>query len=158
MNNGKMDRGNENPTQHLPWWLRKTTKNHQSGWSAPGFEPWISRMRVSCVTTDPPRSVRETLSCIISSGIWGPTRLAFENNLFHSYLRLKKPLKISTRLVGHGIWIRDLPKASLVRYHVATSLRVIIVFISNFSLQLNGIFFPVNLYPHCQIVWPKGKY
>ena len=27
MNNGQMDRGNENPTQHLPWWLRKTTKN-----------------------------------------------------------------------------------------------------------------------------------
>ena len=26
MNNGQMDRGNENPTQHLPWWLRKTTK------------------------------------------------------------------------------------------------------------------------------------
>ena len=27
MNNGQMDRGDENPTQHLPWWLRKTTKN-----------------------------------------------------------------------------------------------------------------------------------
>ena len=27
MNNGQMDRSNENPTQHLPWWLRKTTKN-----------------------------------------------------------------------------------------------------------------------------------
>ena len=26
MNNGQMDRGNENPTQHLPWWLMKTTK------------------------------------------------------------------------------------------------------------------------------------
>ena len=26
MNIGQMDRGNENPTQHLPWWLRKTTK------------------------------------------------------------------------------------------------------------------------------------
>ena len=23
MNNGHMDRGNENPTQHLPWWLKK---------------------------------------------------------------------------------------------------------------------------------------
>ena len=33
-----MDRGNENPTQHLPWWLRKTTKKPQSDWSAPGFE------------------------------------------------------------------------------------------------------------------------
>ena len=57
MNNGQMDRGNENPTQHLPWWLRETTKKPQSGWSAPGFEPGTSRMRVSCVTTDPPRSV-----------------------------------------------------------------------------------------------------
>ena len=26
MNNGQMDRGNEIPTQHLPWRLRKTTK------------------------------------------------------------------------------------------------------------------------------------
>ena len=29
----------------------------QLGWSAPGFEPGASRMRVSCVTTEPPRSV-----------------------------------------------------------------------------------------------------
>ena len=29
----------------------------QSGWSVPGFEPGTSRMRVSCVTTEPPRSV-----------------------------------------------------------------------------------------------------
>ena len=57
MNNGQMDRGNENPTQYFPWWLRKTTKKPQSGWSAPGFEPGTSRMRVSCVTTEPPRSV-----------------------------------------------------------------------------------------------------
>ena len=57
MINGKMDRGNENPTQHLPWWLRKTTKEPQSGWSAPGFEPGTSRMRVSCVTTEPHHSV-----------------------------------------------------------------------------------------------------
>ena len=56
MNNGQMDRGNENPTQHLPWWLRKTTK--------------------------------------------------------------KNPV----RLVGTGIRTRDLPNASLVRYHGATSL------------------------------------
>ena len=56
MNNGQMDRGNENPSQHLPWWLRKTTKKPQSGWSAPGFEPGTSRMRVSCVTTEPRHS------------------------------------------------------------------------------------------------------
>ena len=37
-------------------------------------------------------------------------------------LRLRKPLKTSTRLAGHGIWTRDLPNASLVRYHGATSL------------------------------------
>ena len=56
MNNGQMDRGNENLTQHLPWWLRKTTK--------------------------------------------------------------KTPI----RLVGIGIRTRDLPNASLVRYHGAPSL------------------------------------
>ena len=27
MNNGQIDHGNENPTQHLPWWLRITIKN-----------------------------------------------------------------------------------------------------------------------------------
>ena len=56
MNNGQMDRGNENPTQHLPWWLRKTTE------------------------------------------------------------------KTPARLVGTGIRTRDLPNASLVCYHGATSL------------------------------------
>ena len=55
INNGQMDRGNENPTQHLPCWLRKTTKK-------------------------------------------------------------------KLRLAGTGIWTRDLPNASLVRYHEATSL------------------------------------
>ena len=56
MKNGQMDRGNEKPTQHLPWRLRKITK------------------------------------------------------------------KTPVRLVGTGIWTRDLPNASLVRYHGATSL------------------------------------
>ena len=65
MHNGQMERGNENPTQHLPWWLRKTTKKPQSGWSAPGFEPGTSRMRVSCVTTEPARSVFVIYVCFI---------------------------------------------------------------------------------------------
>ena len=30
--------------------------------------------------------------------------------------------KTSVRLVGTGIWTRDLPNASLMRYHGATSL------------------------------------
>ena len=68
MNNGQMDRGNENPTQHLPSWLRKTTK--------------------------------------------------------------KKPIM----LVGTGIWTRDHPNASLVRYHEATSLGNFILFSGLFSL------------------------
>ena len=32
--------------------------------------------------------------------------------------------KTSVRLVGTGIWTRDLPNASLVRYHGATSLGI----------------------------------
>ena len=36
--------------------------------------------------------------------------------------RLRKQLKTSTRFVRHGIWTRDLPNASLMRYHGATSL------------------------------------
>ena len=37
-------------------------------------------------------------------------------------LSLRKPLETLTRLTGRGIWTRDLPNASLVRYHGATSL------------------------------------
>ena len=55
MNNGQMDSGNENSTQHLPWWLRKAQKT-------------------------------------------------------------------PVRLVDTGIRTRDLPNASLERYHGATSL------------------------------------
>ena len=58
MNNGQMDRGNENPTQHLPLMIEE---NHEN---------------------------------------------------------------TSARLVGTGIWTRDLPNASLVRYHGATSLGI----------------------------------
>ena len=68
MNNGEMDRGNEHPTQHLPWWLRKTTKKHQSGRSAQGFEPRTSRMRVSSVTAESLRSVKN-FSTLKYSGV-----------------------------------------------------------------------------------------
>ena len=53
------------PTRHLSlkitnslliFRLRKPLK-HQPGWPATGFEPGTSRMRVSCVTTEPLRSV-----------------------------------------------------------------------------------------------------
>ena len=70
MNNGHMDRGNENPTQHLPWWLRKTTRKPQSGWSAP------------CVTTEPPPSVKKTLVRLVATGI--STR-DFPNDSFVRY-------------------------------------------------------------------------
>ena len=62
MNNGQMTRGNENTTQHLPWWLRRTTKKNPA------------------------------------------------------------------RLVGTGIRTRDLPNASLVRYHGATSLGDLVLY------------------------------
>ena len=65
----------------------------------------------------------ETLNLYISSGIWGPTRhlpLKITNSL--AILRLRKPLKTSTRLAGHGIWTRDLPNASLMLYHGVISL------------------------------------
>ena len=34
-------------------------KKPQSGWSAPGFEPETSWMRVLCITTEPARPVRK---------------------------------------------------------------------------------------------------
>ena len=57
MNNSQMDRGNENPTQQFALLTEENPEKPQSGWSVPGFEPGTSRMRVSCVTTEPRRSV-----------------------------------------------------------------------------------------------------
>ena len=51
MNYGQMDRGNENPTQHFPWWLRKTTKNPSQPKAALGFVIETSWIRVQCVIT-----------------------------------------------------------------------------------------------------------
>ena len=59
MNNGQMERGNENPTQNLPWRLRKAMKKSQSGWLGPGFELGTFQIRVECVTTAPPHSVEQ---------------------------------------------------------------------------------------------------
>ena len=39
--------------------------------------------------------------------------------------------KTSVRLVGTRIWTRDLPNASLVRYHGATSLSSIYILLRN---------------------------
>ena len=53
MNNGQMDRSNENTTQYLPWWLREAMKISQSGWLEPGFELGTFQIRVECVATAP---------------------------------------------------------------------------------------------------------
>ena len=150
-----MDRGNENPTRHLLWWLRKTTKKPQSGWSAPGFEARTSRMLVSCVTMEPPRSLvkdffiryyLETLQhlghiasrifgcipegcvflllCVVNVSIVKFTELILwyinlmnngqmnrgnENPTQHLPWWLRKTTKKTlVRLVGTGIWNRDL--------------------------------------------------
>ena len=54
----KMDHGNVNPTQHLPWWLRETTKRTPVSlvstriwtWNSPKLTPvwWISIGAVLC--------------------------------------------------------------------------------------------------------------
>ena len=67
MNNGQMDRGNENPSQHLPLWLREAMLKSQPGWLGPGFELEISQIRVQCVATAPPNSVAQFLFHRISS-------------------------------------------------------------------------------------------
>ena len=61
MDNSQMDRGNENPTQYLPWWLREAMIKSQSGWLGPGFELGVSQIRVQCVATAPPNSVAQFL-------------------------------------------------------------------------------------------------
>ena len=61
MNNGQMDRGNENPTQHLPWRLTEAMKKCQSGWLGPGFEHGTSQIRAQCVTTAPPSELAQFL-------------------------------------------------------------------------------------------------
>ena len=65
MNNGQMDRGNENPTQHLFWWLTEAMKKSQSGWLGSGFELGTSQIRAQCVTTAPPSEVAQFLFRII---------------------------------------------------------------------------------------------
>ena len=50
MNNSQMDRGNA-------LMIEKNHEKTQSGSSVPWYEPGTSRMQVSCVTTEPPRSV-----------------------------------------------------------------------------------------------------
>ena len=44
---------------------KQWTLKRQPGWPAMGFEPGTSRMRVSCVTTETPRSVRLLLECLL---------------------------------------------------------------------------------------------
>ena len=61
MNNGQMDRGNENPTQHLLWWLTEAKKKSRSGWLGPGFELGTSQIRAQFVTTAPPSEVAQFL-------------------------------------------------------------------------------------------------
>ena len=67
MNNGQMDRGNENPTQNFPWWLREAMIKSQPGWLGLGFELGISKIRVQCVATAPTNSVAQFLFRRISS-------------------------------------------------------------------------------------------
>ena len=100
MNNGQMDRGNENPTQHLLWWLRKTTKKPQSGWLAPGFEPGTSQMRVSCVTTEPCLSLIisfDVLRCYWSGGV----SIWHGNVLRGNYSHVKSVLFSLSNIVIH---------------------------------------------------------
>ena len=52
--------------------------------------------------------------------------------------RLRKPLKTSTSLAGHGIWTWDLPNVSFVHYHGATSLGL------SFSLYMQKHFLSLN--------------
>ena len=67
MNNGQMDRGNENATQHLAWWLREALLKSQPDWLGPGFELETSQIRVQCVATEPPNSVAQFLFRRMSS-------------------------------------------------------------------------------------------
>ena len=96
-NKGQMDRGNENSTQHLPWWLRKTTNKPQSCWSAPGFEPGTSRMRYHGATS------LGYYSCLISDAsntdiLYNVLKPAF----FSAYLRTSpNPLSINVRKLPH---------------------------------------------------------
>ena len=53
--------------------------------------------------------------------------------------------KIPVRLVGTGIWTRDLPNVSLVRYHGATSLRRM-TFVSVEKLKIKKILHKISTY------------
>ena len=57
MNDGQMDRGNENATKHLPWWLREAMIKSLPARLGPGFELETCQIRVQCVTIAPPHPV-----------------------------------------------------------------------------------------------------
>ena len=52
VDNGQMDRGNENPTQPVLM-IEENNEKNKSDWSALGFEPETSRIPVQCVITAP---------------------------------------------------------------------------------------------------------
>ena len=76
MNNGQMDRGNENPTQNLPWWLRKTTKKTSvrlvgtgiwtrdlpNIWFYFNFKQWTELKKAEC-RIEQPCKVDSTIEC-----------------------------------------------------------------------------------------------
>ena len=58
-----------------------------------------------------------------------------ENPTQHFLMIEETHEKTAVRLVGTGIWTRDLPNESLVRYHGATSLGRFYLFIFTFIYQ-----------------------
>ena len=82
MNIGQMDRGNKNPTQHFPWWLREAMIKSQPAWLGPGFGLGISQIWVQCVATAPPKPVAQFLFRRISSRWRFCCQYVKEENLF----------------------------------------------------------------------------
>ena len=92
MNNGQMDCGNENSTQHFPWWPREAMTKSQPCWLGPGFDLGTSQIRVQCVAPAPPHSVAQFLFRRISSRSRFCCEFVKEENLF---LNLADAIKVS---------------------------------------------------------------
>ena len=91
MNNGQMDRGNENATQHLPWWLREAMIKSQPDCLGPEVELETSQIQVQRVTIAPPHSVVQFLFRRISSLQRFCCQHVKEENLF---LKLADTIKV----------------------------------------------------------------
>ena len=109
INNRQKDRGNENPTQHIPWWLRKTRKKNP-----------VILVGTGIWTTDLPHTSPTCFHCATSLGSKWFYLVTLGTNLFENFLQIyflfsKCIAQIFSRHEWPPLWSRD----NIVTSHAA---------------------------------------